>query len=62
MERKYMLRILSGILSGLATIVGASSVFQTASTAHVIAMIAGSFGMGVTVASIVRGGKKRKQV
>lgn len=53
MKKKKKYQLISGILSGIATIMGASSVFQSASTAHVITLIAGSFGLGVTVASFL---------
>lgn len=53
MDKKKISQPIGGILSGIGTILGASSVFQSASAAHVIALMAGSFGLGVTIASFL---------
>ncbi len=60
MKRKFILRLVAGILSSLVTIMGASSVFKVARPAEVIAVLAGAFGLGAVVTLSVYEKRKMK--
>ena len=60
MNRKFVLRLIAGILSSLATIVGTFSVFKVAQSAQVIAMLFGAIGLGATITSAMYERRRRK--